>query len=89
MCLCQIKNHTIKIIWGMKAQFQAFLIVALDEGKWSASCPGRFTTGENSSILTGWEFSGSQSQCGRCGENKKLCFGGKQNLDFPVLLDIT
>jgi len=32
----------MKTFWGAEVQLHAFLTSALDEGEWSASCPGRF-----------------------------------------------
>jgi hypothetical protein len=38
-----LKLHTIKMYGGIEAQFHTFLIMALDGGEWSASCPSHFT----------------------------------------------
>jgi len=36
----------MKTYWGVEVWLHAFLISALDEGKWSASRPSRFTPEE-------------------------------------------
>jgi len=56
----------------VEVQLHQFLTSALDGGEWSASRPGRFSL-RLRAHGTHWVggLSGSQSQCGRGGEEKK------------------
>jgi hypothetical protein len=58
-----------------------FLTSALDEGKWSASRPGRFTRIERTPgthWIGGWRLGGLQSWSGRCAEENNLALAGIQ-----------
>jgi hypothetical protein len=46
LSLCLTEHHIMTTHGGLNVQFHAFLISALDGGKWSASCSGPFTQGK-------------------------------------------
>jgi hypothetical protein len=41
-----IKHYALRTVWGNGCIAPPFLALALDEGEWSASRPGRFTLAE-------------------------------------------
>jgi hypothetical protein len=45
LSLCLAKHHAMKTYWGLEVQLHAFLTSALKGDEWSASRPGRLTTG--------------------------------------------
>jgi hypothetical protein len=45
---------------------------SVDEGKWPAPCPGRFTLGVRSRYTLDRRLGEPQSWSGRCGEKNKL-----------------
>jgi len=47
---CLIPDHTMNMYRAVQLQLCTFLPLALDEGEWSASHPGHFTSGERASI---------------------------------------
>jgi hypothetical protein len=49
-----IKHHVMKTYRGVKIQLHAFLMLALDEGEWSASCCSHFNPGERSHSTVRW-----------------------------------
>jgi hypothetical protein len=46
LSLFLIKHHIMNMYGGVDVYFHIFLIPALNEGEWSASCFGCFTAGE-------------------------------------------
>jgi hypothetical protein len=44
--LCLSKYNVMKTYWGLEVQLHASLHLALDVGRWLASCPSRFTSRE-------------------------------------------
>jgi hypothetical protein len=63
----------MKMNGGMAIQIHVFLTSALVGGKWSASCPGRFTPGDSSPV-THWIEGGVGSEKARCKETtRKTC----------------
>jgi hypothetical protein len=55
--LCLTKYQAMKKYGGKEVQFHTFLTEALDWGEWSASRPGRFTSGERvlgTHLIGGW-----------------------------------
>jgi hypothetical protein len=74
--LC-LKHHSK---WGVEVQLHTFLISALDEDRWSASCPGRLIAGR---II-------ARHPLGRSGysEEKHFCASWELNTDCPDVLRI-
>jgi hypothetical protein len=62
----------MKAYWGSGCIApRIFFTSALDEGEWSASCPGRFTPqGKSSCYPLDRRLGGLQSRSGRSGEEK-------------------
>jgi hypothetical protein len=54
----------------VEVKLRAFLILALNEGKWSAACCGHFTSGKTLSVPMMWEAEWLQSWSENGGEEK-------------------
>jgi hypothetical protein len=63
------KYHAKKTYW-VSVYLHAFLTLALGGGEWSASRPGRFTSGERAPDTHWRRLDGPQSLSGRSGEEK-------------------
>jgi hypothetical protein len=64
-----VKHNAIKM-YGIWRYSSPFLTLALDDGEWSASCPGCFNSGEKPPYPLDSKLSGPQSWSGHCGVEK-------------------
>jgi hypothetical protein len=80
---CQKSKTTptqgMKVYGGVRVQLHTFFTSAINEGKWSASCPGRFVPGTHFIRL-----GGPQSQSRRFGEEVSPTPIGIRTSDRPA-----
>jgi hypothetical protein len=68
-CAYLIKHYATKAYGGVDVQFHVFLASALVRGDWSASRPGRFTSGEKPRYPLDKRLGGPQNRSGQYGDS--------------------
>jgi hypothetical protein len=74
----------MKMYGGVEVQFHTFLTSALDEGEWSASCPGHFTLEKSPMYQLDRRMCRPQSQCECSGREKIPKTSRELNPSYPA-----